>query len=190
MAQLWKDPNYTGTTYRLTDSTLISDLSKTPIGNRTVSSVTVNPGYELTLFESTNFQGAPFVITGPSGIVFLKNVGFDDRVSSLMLEQVGLRTSVFPGKPYTPLANFWADPDYKGRELKITNIGQINNLDVLPIKNKSISSLRVSDGFRVRLFDDIDFKGKFIDIFGPISVENLSRAGFNDKTKSILVERN
>ncbi len=189
MAQLWKDPNYTGTTYRLTDSTLIRDLSTTPIGNRTVSSVTVDPGYELTLFESPNFQGAPFVINGPSGIVFLKNVGFDDRVSSLMLQRVGDRSLVYPGKPYAPLANFWADPNYKGMELKITDIGRIYNLDALPIKNNSISSLRVSDGFVVTLFDDIDFKGKLMNIVGPASIENLSRMGFNDKTKSILVGR-
>lgn len=58
------------------------NLSSLSIGNDIISSVTVRPGWKVTLFEHADFQGRSKVLTGDSS--FLSD--FNDTVSSLIVE--------------------------------------------------------------------------------------------------------
>lgn len=59
----------------------------------------------------------------------------------------------------------------------------------LELGNNSLSSVKVKPGFKVILFDQVDFKGNFVEITEDVSTIGDAKWNFNDKTSSIKVQR-
>lgn len=62
-----------------------SDLSDNAIGNNSITSVRVPPGWRLTLYDGTGCTGAKYVIQGIDD-PYVNYGGFNDRASSLMVD--------------------------------------------------------------------------------------------------------
>ena len=177
--QLWKDKNFTGTSYSIASATQIPDLKSTPVGNDNVSSAKVASGYRAIFYQDSNYRGDSYRVTGPADIPNFDDIGFNDRASSLMVQNFAPQAAIatlfteanFLGKPFD-LYPGDAIPQFKS-----TNIGQ-----------DSVSSIRVSPGYRVILFADPNYTGTTLPITGPTSITNLKDVGFNDVTNSAKVE--
>ena len=86
---LYVDTNYSGPHSSFPANSSDSNLTNNKVGNDTVSSLAIDPGCSVTLYEHTSF-GEPFSPHGRS-ITFSENIpdlsvyGFNDMASSLRL---------------------------------------------------------------------------------------------------------
>jgi len=55
-------------------------------GENQMSSVYVNDGFRIILYEGNSFSGSSYTINGPGGIVCLDGIGWNDIVSSFKVE--------------------------------------------------------------------------------------------------------
>ncbi|MGH8083636.1 MAG: hypothetical protein ACREP7_23875 [Lysobacter sp.] len=62
----------------------LSEMRKKGLQNDDISSITINSGYQVQLFEHDNFTGASITLTGSQGSCLTSN-GWNDRVSSLRI---------------------------------------------------------------------------------------------------------
>ena len=140
-------------------------------------------GAPLVLFDDFEQRGTAFAVTGP--VDSLDRTGFNDRARSMII--------------YADRWQLCSDAHYAGN-CKVFDPGTYRSLGDLAAK---LSSLRpVAGGFgaatgyppawgqRVRaiLYSDADFGGRQYVIGGDV-VRNLDRSGFNDRARSLRVER-
>lgn len=80
---------------------------------------------------------------------------------------------------------FYDACNFGGREVEL-GIGSYNTNE-MKLPNKSISSLKISDGVKVTLYDQPNFKGRSIDFFSDVNC--LIDQDFNDKTSSFKIAK-
>jgi Carbohydrate binding module (family 6)/Secretion system C-terminal sorting domain len=90
VATMYKDCNYTGTAVGLPvgDYTLTA-LQSRGILNDDISSLTINGGYQVVLFENDNFSGASLTLTASNGCLVNNALGtgnWNDKASSLRVQ--------------------------------------------------------------------------------------------------------
>ncbi len=98
-------------------------------------------------------------------------------------ESSGLTYDASAGEPK---ATFYLDADYKGTEVSF-GVGKYDYSEMISkgIKNDSLSSVKVPDGYRVTLYSDAGFGGE-----AKVLLQDTSSLGnFNDKTSSIIIEK-
>ncbi len=111
---LYEDINFGGNAVGI-DVGEIPDFRTTPIGNDIVSSFSMTPGYELTLYEDINYQGASVVantnwadlraVPFDSGFV-----NFNDLASSCKVRWVGTGLPLYV--QFIPAGAAPAEPEF------------------------------------------------------------------------------
>lgn len=170
--KVYRDCDYGGTRIGLPIGRYtLADLMALGINNDDISSMKVSAGYRVTLYEHDNFQGAS--ASRATDLACFYN-GWNDRVSSLIVE------------PSSQTVLAFRDCDFKGPAVNLP-IGRytLADLQTLGLNNDDISSIKVSPGYRVTLYEHDNFQGA-----------SASRAtdlacfydGWNDRVSSIIVE--
>ena len=104
--------------------------------------------------------------------------GWDDQVSSLVVEQV--RASSSEETPVT----IYKDPNFRG-DKKGFQVGSYE-IHQLGIGNDQLSSLKVKPGYRVKLYKHARFQGDTVDF---TTDQGKMPSGWNDQTSSLVVEK-
>jgi len=186
-------------------------LSNLTIGNDAISSIKLPEGFKVLAFENDNFGGDFFEIT-----VSLTSLDFwADRISSIKVidlqnrsvdaqpvktnepqkDQAGTSNSTNNNSSWNtqkPTISYsssdiviFADRNFQG-DGQILTEGRYNDTD-LSIGNDNVSSIKIPQGYTVRLFEDGGFDGSFIDLKSEVS--NLNSMRWEDKASSIQVFR-
>lgn len=123
-----------------------ADLTFLGIQNKGISSVKVQPGYKLTLFDTDNFTGKSLELTADNAC--LTGTAWNDHVGSLIVETVA------------PLAVLYKDADYTGRAIGLP-VGSytLAQLQQRAINDNDITSLSVPEGYTVTVYENDNFTG-------------------------------
>jgi hypothetical protein len=141
--------------------------------NDRISSIRVQPGLRLELFEHANYGGRSIVITGSVDNIVAR--GFNDIVSSYRLVKIETEQQT---------TTFYRDVDYQGGGFTSTP-GTLNALS--GEWNDRISSIRVQTGHELVLYADSNRGGRSITVRGD--VPSLVALGFNDVVSSYVIRR-
>lgn len=142
------------------------NINELGIPNDTLSSLKVDPGFQITLYEHENFKGKTAIYTKDS-----PDVGkFNDKTSSIIVEMA-------------PICIIFEKENYQGNRQNLKD-GRYNMKDLI-LGNDKLSSLMIAEGYTVTLYSDKDFQGE-----KRTYNENQEFVGtFNDKTSSIEVSK-
>ena len=100
VATMYKDCNYSGYTVALNPGTYtLSQLNALGILNNDISSIKVNAGYKVTLYNDDNFGGTTLVKTGDDAC--LVDDSWNDLASSLKVEANATVSNVIQAESYT-----------------------------------------------------------------------------------------
>lgn len=170
-ATAYKDGNFTGTAMELSVGFYNVNELEAVVGNDTISSIKVAPGYRVTLYKDYNFGGGTKVYTADSGWVD----DFNDQTSSLKVELIGASHA-----PVTAYSN----AGYTGTEQQF-GVGDHNiNELVAGVGNDQISSMRIAPGYKVTLYRDYNFSGAS----KVLTADAMYVDDFNDIISSLKVE--
>ncbi len=166
----------------------LAQLKKLGIPDNTISSVKVAEGYSATLYENDFLRGRSGRIV--QNLDCLQNARFDDAVSSVAVVR---SADAAPEKP-KPVAvaqspiTLYSECNYKGRAINVEE-GEFttDGLRKLGVANNSISSIRVSAGYQVELFENDFYRGSS----GTLRQNDncLIDDRFNDTISSLVVSR-
>jgi hypothetical protein len=170
---VFRDCNYTGFWQAgfLIGRYARSDLEFHGIEGKGISSLRVQPGYRVTLYDGENFDGASVVKTADDGCLS----DWNDRANSMVVEAVA------------PTAVVYKDCNFTGSAHDLP-VGRYdaNKLRALGLSPKTISSLQVSEGYEVTLHDGERFDGEQL---STGSDGCLVTAGWNDRAVSVVVRK-
>lgn len=167
----YKDINYGGSYWGLTAGSYnTAALQAKGISNNDITAFTIPAGYQVTLFKNDNFQGGSLVVTGNSSWI---GGAWNDSVSSLIIN-------------YTAGATFYKDCNYTGAVTSLeAGDYTLTQLQARGILNNDISSLKVSSGYQVILYDSDNFGGTTVTTSTDMSC--LVGQNFNDLTTSLRI---
>lgn len=167
---LYADPDFVnGQDFELGNHDASELTAPGGIGNDKASCIRVSPGYKVTLFKDGGFSGAARVyMTSDPWMIY-----FDDCVSSLKVEKVD------------PPATIYSDTNFGGnsKELCAGNY-DISDLTAFGIGNDELSSIRVSPGYKVLLYENKGFNGSE----KSITESSGSLGDFDNTASSLRVE--
>jgi hypothetical protein len=171
---IFKDCNYSGTWSAgfFIGRYALADLVYHGVLDNDISSVKVQPGYRVTFYENDNFTGASIVKTADASCLVAD--AWNDRATSMVVEVV------------SPISTVYKDCNYTGRAVSLP-VGDYNlaALQVRGINNNDISSLRVTAGYSIVLYDGDNFSGSITTLTGDNSC--LVSSSWNDLTTSLKV---
>ena len=146
----------------------IGTFSLTSLGlsDKSIQSIRVAPGFQITLFENSNFSGKSILIN--DDISDLSKISFDNLTSSIKIERINPQVIIYTDVNYTGINQILLEGSY-----------DVNNMGV---PNDSIRSVKVSPGYRVLLYEDANFQGK------KLTLERDS-PNLNTTTSSLKVEK-
>jgi predicted alpha-1,6-mannanase (GH76 family) len=167
----YKDINYGGSYWGLTAGSYnTAALIAKGINNNDITSFAVPEGYAVTLFKNDNFQGGSLVVSGSNPWI---GPAWNDSVSSLIVN-------------YTAGATFYKDCNYTGAVISLeAGNYTLTQLQARGILNEDISSLKVSSGYQVILYENDNFSGTTVTTTTDLSC--LVAQNFNDKTTSLRI---
>ncbi len=179
---------YAGGDFSGRSETFTSDVERlagTAVGNDTVSSVRVDPGCRLELFEHPDYGGYSSVLTGDVPDMRRTDLG-NDRASSLRIE-CGRRGYGDTGdRPYgRGGATLYAGGDFSGRSE--TFHGDVERLAGTAVGNDTVSSVRVDPGCRLELFEHPDYGGTSTVLTGDVPDMRRTNLG-NDRASSLRID--
>jgi Leucine-rich repeat (LRR) protein len=164
----------------------LAQLKKLGIINNSMSSLKVAEGYSVTLYENDFLRGRAGRLAQDHSC--LERDNFGDVVSSVSVVRDTSKPVVTP-KPVAikkSAITLYAECDYQGRSVNIDE-GEYTtaNLAELGLANNSISSIRVSEGFQVELFENDFYRGSS----GTLRQNDncLIDDRFNDTISSLVV---
>ena len=169
---IYKDSNFKGdhTGFDLKE---VSSLNK---WNDEISSLKISTGYQVTVYEHGDFKGRNATITqGKANLVPLM---WNDKISSLKVEKYNSDADAVTA---------YADGDYSGSVLPL-KIGKYRDLNKESWLNNKISSFKVSEGYKVTIYDKSNFDGNQAIIID--NTPSLRQINFNDKISSLVVTLN
>jgi hypothetical protein len=160
-----------------------SDLAQMGITPGTISGVSMNPGYLVTLYEND----VPTETDRIYNYVILRNdtdwngamKHMNNKTNSLKIEKDPFVNKLF--------ATFYQRQNFSGWEvsLPLGNYTQ-NDLKIHGFHPKELSSFKIDVGYQVRLYNEDNFKGEYIVVSGN---KNQIEKSFNDKTISLILEK-
>ncbi len=125
------------------------DLHKSDIGNDTISSLRVPPGFIVTLYEHTHFAGTSEVLTGDDRNL-RDNVVGDNRVSSIRIRH--------KDDPEPEGVILFRQANYRGKSQMFH--GECASLKGSVIGSDRAYSIRVPPGCVVTLFEKDNYRGR------------------------------
>jgi predicted alpha-1,6-mannanase (GH76 family) len=167
----YKDINYGGGYWGLTAGSYnTAAMAAKGINNNDITAFTIPAGFNVTLYKNDNFTGDNIVVTGNSPWI---GAPWNDSVSSLIIQ-------------YTAGASFFKDCNYTGAVISLPAGDYTHNqLIERGILNDDISSLKVSNGYQVILYENDNFQGATTSTTTDLGC--LVAQGFNDRTSSLRV---
>jgi len=166
----------------------LAQLSKLGITNNTVSSVKVPEGYSVKLFENDFLRGRAGRLVQDHTCLSRDN--FDDIVSSVQVVRDANAPVQKPAVVAVPdsAITLYSECNYRGKAIHLQE-GEYTttNLQKLGLANNTISSIRVSDGFQVELFENDFYRGAS----GTLRQNDncLVDDRFNDTISSLVVSK-
>ena len=142
------------------------------VGNDKVSSAKVAPGYRLIAYEHVNYGGRYRILEDD---VFYVGKEFNDMTSSMKVEKAGKLNEV--------AAVLFEDVAFSGKSQQLL-VGEYPGVSGnMLVGNDTVSSIRVTKGYRVEAFEDANYKGRCV-----VYTSDVSNMGdFNDKLSSVKV---
>lgn len=154
----------------------MKDLQARGMRNDDLSSLSVSPGYEITVYEHHHFGGKSLRFRANDKC--LVNNRFNDTISSVKVKKIQK-----PAK-----ATIYQHCDYKGYAVKLP-VGRYDLADLqrLGVKNDDLSAISVAAGYEVFAYQHHHFAGRMLKITG--NNKCLVNNNFNDTISSIIVKR-
>jgi hypothetical protein len=139
-----------------------------------ITSLTVPPGWRVTLFDGDDFSGASLVKSGNDTL--LNDDGWNDRASSIAVE----------APASSAVVSLYSDCGYDGYAVALP-VGSytLGRLQAMGMVDNDISAVRVGSGFQVTVFQQQDFTGNSAVISEDETC--LVDRGFNDEVSSAVV---
>ena len=182
-ATVYSDCNYGGKAVNLPEGSYsLAQLGERGVGNDDISSLRVNPGYDVVLFTDDQLAGSRLTLTGDVACLTgnaLGNGTWNDQTTSLLVRR---RAGV---------VSLYSDCNYGGKAIGLPtgsySLAQMRNLGV---SDNDISSLRINPGYDVVLFTDDQLAGSRLTLTGDVACltgNALGNGTWNDQTTSLLV---
>jgi len=167
----YKDINYGGSYWGLTVGSYNTDaLVARGILNNDITGFAIPAGYQVRLFKNDNYQGESWTVSGNSAWI---GGAWNDSVSSLIVN-------------YTAGASFFKDCNYTGDVISLeAGDYTLTQLQARGVSNDAISSLKVSSGYQVILYEHDNFGGTTVTTSTDLNC--LVNQNFNDLTSSLRI---
>ena len=159
-----------------------SNLSKQSWLNDKITSVKINQGYQLIVYEHGDFKGKNTKITESQAN--LKSLKWNDKISSIQVERLSKESMVENKNEFKDSKVYVYVESYFAGKYKAYNATKVNKLVEF---NDQFSSIRVNNDYQVTIYEHSDFKGKNVTI--TESLANLKMIKWNDKISSLIVEK-
>lgn len=146
-----------------------ADLAFLDIRDNDLSSVRVQPGYQVTLYDGDTFTGDSLVLTADNSCI-----GMNDRVSSLIVKAV------------SPTVMVYKDCHYTGRTINLpAGAYTLAQLQARGINDNDISSIKVAAGHQIQFYEHDNFTGATV----TLTADNncLVDTGWNDRITSLKI---
>jgi predicted alpha-1,6-mannanase (GH76 family) len=172
---VYQHRNYNGRSSALTaGSYSTTALAARGVANNDVTSLTVPPGWRVTLFDGDNLSGASLARAGNDTL--LNDDGWNDRASSM----------VVAAPPTGRAVTLYSDCDHRGYAVELP-VGSytLGQLQAKGIVNDDVSSVRVGSGFQITVYQHHDFTGARAVITEDEGC--LVDRAFNDEVSSAVV---
>ena len=158
------------------------NMNEMGLGNDKISAIKVKPGYQVTVYEHSNFGGRSQVFNSDSAASCLLSTpggDWNDRISSYVVEN-------------EPVVTMFEHCNFVGRSVS-KPVGRYN-LNEMGIDNDMISSIKVKPGFRVTVYEHSNFSGSNRIFMGDVPClvsEKINKnKNWNDLISSFVVARN
>lgn len=148
--------------------------------NNNISSLKIEPGYEVTLFDTSGQGGPSVTLTEDSSC--LVGLNFNDRTTSMTIT----------APDASAVATLYQHCNFQGYAIEVY-AGEYTLSDLLNagVLNNDVSSIKISEGYKATLFDQDNFSGASISLTGDDSClvdNNAGNLSFNDVLTSLRVE--
>lgn len=169
---VYEDTGYGGTSTKYeVGNHNYNEISRNAPGNDAISSVRIDPGYRVILYEHANYRGRALVLTKDTPS--LLDYGANDQVSSLRVEKIPVN------------GNFtrWSKTGYAGQS-NTWKIGEYKNV------TGNFASVFIPKGFSVTLFSNANFGGNVIAIQAQncdVWIEDLK--SISPSIKSFVIDK-
>ncbi len=193
---LYSDDSFRGRSFTLRES--VSDLHRLGMGDD-ASSLCVPAGWGVVLYEDTNFRGDVLELSGPYSISDLKRQrpqgrDWGDRISSARVTPPRRRVGRYDGRlprecDQHPV--IFQKDSFAGSVARLDrSIPDLHRLGM----GDDASSICVPDGWRVVVFEDKNYRGDRLELYGPDAIQDLKRdrpggRDWGDRISSAQVER-
>ena len=159
-----------------------NNLNKQSWLNDKISSLKIAKGYQIKVYEHGDFKGKSELIKESQAN--LKTLGWNDKISSLKVERnlSNIDISSLSDSP-DGIITIYKDSNFKGDHTGF-DLQEVSSLNKW---NDAISSLKISSGYQITVFEHGDFKGKNVTI--TKGKANLVPLMWNDKISSLKVEK-
>ena len=167
---LYQHCNYGGYTVGLSEGNYtLSQLQSLGARDNDISSLKVQSGYEITIYENNNFNGRSYTFSGDDAC--LVNENFNDIVTSVQVRSVNKAT-------------VYQDCNYGGYAVGLpAGNYTLNQLQARGIRDNDISSLRVESGYEIVIYENDNFSGRSYTFSSDDTC--LVNESFNDIVTSI-----
>jgi len=172
---VYRDFNYQGTWSSLpAGSYTLAQLVARGVSNDDITSITVPPGWTVTMYEDDNFAGASLVRT--SNDSYLSSGAWNDRVSSLVVQ----------APASSAVVTLYQDCNSGGYAVDLP----LGSYDMFALQragvvNDDISSFRLTGGHTLSLYQEYNFTGALVTQTASNSC--LVGLGFNDNVSSLKI---
>ncbi len=193
---LFSDDSFRGRSLALRDS--IENLHSQGMGDD-ASSVCVPSGWRVILYQDTNFGGDALDLTGPVTISDLKRErpqgkDWGDRISAVRVYQPRKRLGRYQGQLPQGCDRYpvlFERDTFRGKTASLSQ--QIPDLHRQGMGDDA-SSVCVPEGWRVVVFEDTNYRGDRLEIYGPDAIQDLKRdrpegKDWGDRISSVQVEQ-
>ncbi len=156
--------------------------------NDEISSVWIQNGCKVTIYEHADFGGKSHTLYGKQGgaMYNLSDIGFNDKISAYAVER-DIDTGADDSTTGNVVCKFYEHQNGGGSffQSAAMNSNYIGNR-----WNDKTSSVWIRSGYRVTIYKDKDFRGESYTLYGRGSgtLYNLGDIGFNDSISSYSAE--
>jgi predicted alpha-1,6-mannanase (GH76 family) len=170
---VYQNINYGGFYSQLTPGTYtLAQLQASGVVDNDITSLTVPPGYAVTVYENDNFTGASKKFT--TNTAWLAD--WNDRISSLKI--IDLNSSVVKAYQDVNFGGYVA-----GLDIGDYTLAQLQSQRIL---DNDITSFKMAEGFKVTVYDADNFTGASADF----TASTGWIADWNDRITSLRVRAN
>ena len=182
-ATVYSDCNYGGKAIGLpTGSYSLAQMRTLGVSDNDISSLRINPGYDVVLFTDDQLAGSRLTLTGDIACLTGNALGggtWNDQTTSLLVRSL-------PGQ-----ATVYSDCNYGGKAVNLPEGSySLAQLGERGVSDNDISSLRVNPGYDVVLFTDDQLAGSRLTLTSDnacLTGNALGSGTWNDQTTSLLV---